>query len=251
MKATANGALNLSVLDGWWDEGYSPETGWAIGRGEEYGDDQADYQDNVESNALYDLLEKEIVPLFYERGRDGLPRGWIAKMKAAMSSHAGVFNTNRMVREYFETCYLPSVQRSQRLMAENYAEAKALAAWKAKVRQQWGRVRIKRTWSDWAEGQELKVGDQLQVQAEVYLGELKPTDVAVQLFFGPLNVEGLIVQGQTLPTLIAQSKGDGTYVFAGAISCRTSGRHGYALRILPQHEDLGNPFELGLVLWGE
>ncbi len=251
MKATANGALNLSILDGWWNEGYSPETGWAIGQGEEYGDDQVDYQDTVESNALYDLLEKEIVPLFYERGRDGLPRGWIAKMKAAMSSHAGVFNTNRMVREYFETCYLPSVQRSQRLMAENYARAKALATWKAKVRQQWGQIRIKRTWSDWAEGQELKVGDQLQVQAEVYLGELKPTDVAVQLFFGPLNVEGLIVQGQTLPTLIAQSKGDGTYIFAGAISCRTSGRHGYALRILPQHEDLGSPFELGLVLWGE
>jgi starch phosphorylase len=251
MKATANGALNLSVLDGWWDEGYSPETGWAIGRGEEYGDDQVDYQDTVESNALYDLLEKEIVPLFYERGRDGLPRGWIAKMKAAMSSHAGVFNTNRMVREYFERCYLPSVKRSERLKAENYAQAKALASWKAKVRQQWGQIRIKRVWSDWAEGQELKVGDQLQVQAEVYLGELKPTDVAVQLFFGTLNVEGLIVQGQTLPTLIAQSKGDGTYIFAGAISCRTSGRHGYALRIVPQHEDLGNPFELGLVLWGE
>jgi starch phosphorylase len=251
MKATANGALNLSVLDGWWDEGYSPETGWAIGRGEEYGDDQVDYQDTVESNALYDLLEKEIVPLFYERGRDGLPRGWLAKMKAAMSSHAGVFNTNRMVREYFEACYLPSARRSERLKAENFERAKALATWKAKVREQWGRIRIKRVWSDWAEGQELKVGDQLQVQAEVYLGELKPTDVAVQLFFGPLNVEGLIVQGQTLPTLIAQSKGAGTYIFAGAISCRTSGRHGYALRIVPQHEDLGHPFELGLVLWGE
>jgi starch phosphorylase len=251
MKATANGALNLSVLDGWWAEGYSPETGWAIGQGEEYGDDQADYQDTVESNALYDLMEKEIVPLFYERGRDGLPRGWIAKMKAAMSSHAGVFNTNRMVREYFETCYLPSAERSQRLMAENYQHAKALATWKAKVRQQWGQIRFKRIWSDWSEGQELKVGDQLQVQAEVYLGDLKPTDVAVELFYGPLNVEGLIVQGQTLPTLIAQSKGNGTYIFAGAISCRTSGRHGYALRIVPQHEDLGNPFELGLVLWGE
>ncbi len=116
MKATANGALNLSILDGWWDEGYTPETGWAIGHGEEYADDQSDYQDTIESNAIYDLLEKDIVPLFYERGRDGLPRGWIAKMKAAMREHAGVFNTNRMVREYYEFCYLPCAQRSHRLM---------------------------------------------------------------------------------------------------------------------------------------
>jgi starch phosphorylase len=250
MKATANGALNLSVLDGWWDEGYTPETGWAIGRGEEYADDQAAYQDEVEANAIYDLLEKEIIPLFYERGRDGLPRGWIAKMRAAMRDHAGVFNTNRMVRNYTEQCYEPSAMRSQRLMDDDQKRARALAAWKARVRRQWGKIRIERVWAEAAEGQELKVGDQLQVQAKVHLGELKPTDVAVELFYGPLNAEGLIVQGQALPTLIAQSKGKGNFVFAGAIACHTSGRHGYALRIVPQHEDLGNPFEMGLILWG-
>ncbi len=249
MKATANGALNLSILDGWWDEGYTPETGWAIGHGEEYREDEADYQDTVESNAIYDLLEKEIVPLFYERGRDGLPRGWIAKMKAAMRDHAGVFNTNRMVREYFEHCYWPSVERSQRLMENGQERAKALAAWKANVRQQWGQIRIERVWADGRDGQELKVGDQLQVQAQVSLGSLNPTDVAVELFHGPLNAEGLIAEGQTIPMLIAQSKGNGSYMFAGAISCRTSGRQGYALRIVPSHEDL-NPFDMGLILWG-
>jgi starch phosphorylase len=250
MKATANGALNLSILDGWWDEGYTPETGWAIGQGEEYSKDQFDYQDAVESNAIYDLLEKEIVPLFYERGRDGLPRGWTAKMKAAMRDHAGVFNTNRMVRDYFEESYLPSWQRSQRLMEGDLEHAKALAAWKDRVREQWSSLRIERVWADTAQGQEIKVGDQLQVHAQIYLGELKPTDVAVELFHGPLNAEGQIVEGQALPTLIAQSKGKGNYVFAGAIGCQTSGRHGYALRIIPHHEDLGNPFEMGLILWG-
>jgi glycogen phosphorylase len=250
MKATANGALNLSVLDGWWAEGYTPETGWAIGHGEEYSNDQADYQDQVEANALYDLLEGEIIPLFYERGRDGLPRGWLARMKAAMRGHAGVFNTNRMVREYTEECYLPSAQRSGHLMANDQEHAKALAAWKAKLYQQWGRIRIERTWADTAEGQELKVGSQLEVQAQVYLGELKPTDVAVELYFGLLDAEGQIGQGQVLPTLITQSKGMGTFVFAGAITCQASGRHGYALRIVPHHEDLGNPFEMGLILWG-
>jgi starch phosphorylase len=250
MKATANGALNMSILDGWWDEGYTPETGWAIGRGEEYGEDQFEYQDQVEANAIYDLLEKEIVPLFYERGRDGLPRGWIAKMKAAMSDHAGVFNTNRMVRDYFEQCYLPSSRRSQQLAENSLERAKALAGWKARVRRLWSQVRIERVWTETAEGQDLYVGNQLQVQAQIHLGELKPTEVAVQLFYGPLDAEGQIVEGRALPTLIAQSKGEGRYVFAGAISCRSSGRHGYALRIVPYHEDLGNPFEMGLVLWG-
>jgi starch phosphorylase len=250
MKATANGALNLSVLDGWWDEGYTPETGWAIGRGEEYADDQAEYQDRVEANAIYDLLEKEIVPLFYERGRDGLPRGWIAKMKAAMRDHAGVFNTNRMVREYTERCYLPSAARGQRLWEDDQHRAKALAAWKAKLRQHWGEIRISRVWTERADSEDLRVGDQLQVKAEVYLSELKPTDVSVQLYYGPVDASNLIVDGLALPTLIAQSKGKGSYVFAGAIPCRTSGQHGYALRILPSHEDLGNAFEMGLVLWG-
>jgi starch phosphorylase len=250
MKATANGALNLSVLDGWWDEAYTPETGWAIGRGEEYGSDQVDYQDEVEANALYDLLEKEIIPLFYERSRDGLPRGWTAKMKAAMRDHAGLFNTNRMVRDYTELCYEPSAMRSDRLMQNDLERAKALAAWKARVREQWPQIRIERVWSEWAEGQELKVGDQLQVQAQVQLGQLKPTDVAVELYYGPLDAEGLIVQGQVLPTLIAQSKGSGTYIFAGAITCQTSGRHGYALRIVPKHDDLETPFEMNLILWG-
>jgi len=250
MKATANGALNLSVLDGWWAEAYTPETGWAIGLGEEYADDQVDYQDEVEANALYDLLEKEIVPLFYDRSRDGLPRGWTAKMKAAMRDHAGLFNTNRMVRDYTELCYEPSAARSERLMGDDLDRAKALAAWKAKLRQQWPQLRIDRVWADNAQGQGLKVGDQLQVQAQVFLADLKPTDVSVELFHGPLDTQGLIGQGEALPTLIAQSKGKGTYIFAGAISCRTSGRQGYAVRIVPKHEDLDNPFEMNLILWG-
>jgi len=250
MKATANGALNVSILDGWWDEGYTPETGWAIGHGEEYDEDQFEYQDQVEANAIYDLLEKEIIPIFYERGRDGLPRDWIAKMKAAMRDHAGMFNTNRMVREYYERCYLPSARRNQQLTEDDLAKAKALAAWKAGLRRQWSQIRIERVWEEGTEIQGLKVGDQLQVHAGVHLGELKPTDVSVELYYGGLSAEGLIVEGQASPMLIAQSKGKGKYVFAGAIACRTSGRHGYALRILPRHDDLGNPFEMGLVLWG-
>jgi len=250
MKATSNGALNLSVLDGWWDEAYTTDTGWAIGHGEEYGEDQYEYQDRVEANALYDLLEKEIIPLFYVRGRDGLPRDWIARMKSAIRDHAAVFNTNRMVREYFERCYLSSAQRSQALAGNDLERAKALAAWKATLREQWGQIRIDSVSTEGPNDQALKVGDQLQVQAQVNLGSLNPTDVAVELYHGPLNAEGMIAHGRAMPMLIAQSKGKGKYVFAGAIACQTSGRHGFALRIVPQHEDMGNPFEMGLILWG-
>jgi starch phosphorylase len=250
MKATANGAPNLSILDGWWDEGYSPETGWAIGHGEEYTEDQVDYQNQVEANAIYDLLEKDIVPLFYERGRDGLPRGWIAKMKAAIREHSGVFNTNRMVQEYYELGYHPSLVRSQRLMANDLDAATSLAAWKAELARQWNKVSITRVWSDASDGQELKVGDQLQVQAEVSIGSLNPTDVVVELYHGRVNAEGMIEEGQAVPMLIAQSKGSGRYVFAGGIPCQTSGRQGYALRIVPHNEDLSNPFSMGLLLWG-
>ena len=109
MKVGANGGLNLSILDGWWDEGYDPARGWAIGTGEEY--DDRKHQDNVESQSLYDILESELVPLFYERGTDGLPRRWIAKMKASMRELCPAFNTNRMVREYAERFYVPALER--------------------------------------------------------------------------------------------------------------------------------------------
>ena len=109
MKAAVNGALNLSVLDGWWVEACNVNTGWAIGQGEEYGDEK--YQDEVESNALYNLLEKELIPLFYNRGADGLPRAWISKMKTSMREICPVFNTNRMVKEYAEKYYLPAHNR--------------------------------------------------------------------------------------------------------------------------------------------
>ena len=138
MKATLNGAINVSILDGWWAEGYNVNTGWAIGSGEEYGDEA--YQDEVESNALYDLLEKEIVPLFYTRSADGLPRAWISRMKTAMRTICPFFNTNRMVCQYAEESYLPALARYNALTDNHLERARALAAWKARVRASWAAV---------------------------------------------------------------------------------------------------------------
>ncbi len=131
MKAALNGALNLSCLDGWWDEGYDPECGWAIGHGEEYGDPKL--QDEVEGKALYDLLEREIVPLFYARGRDGLPRGWIRRMKASMSWVGRRFTSHRMLQSYAEQFYLPALQRAKELCGEDFRRCRELAAYRRKL----------------------------------------------------------------------------------------------------------------------
>jgi len=245
MKATANGVVNMSTLDGWWDEAYQPDTGWAIGRGEVYED--LNYQDDIESRAIYDILEKEIVPLFYDRNSNGLPQKWIARMKVAMRAICPVFNTNRMVCEYAERFYLPAAQRYGHLAEGEMARAKALAQWKSLLHEHWSEIRV-----DSVEAEipaELKVGTELQVRAQVVLGALEPKDVMVQLYYGPLDTMGAIPKGEVLPMKWVESNGNGSHVFIGSIPARTSGRYGYTLRILPHHEDLSNPYEPGLILW--
>ncbi len=245
MKATANGVINMSTLDGWWDEAYQPDTGWAIGRGELYED--LNYQNDIESRAIYGILEKEIVPLFYDRNSNGLPHKWIAQMKAAMRAICPVFNTNRMIREYTERLYLPAAQRYRRLTEGEMARAKALSQWKSHLHEHWSEIRMDNVKTEVPA--RLKVGAELQVRAQVYLGALEPSDVTVQLYYGPLDTKGEISKGEVMAMKWLESNGDGNHTFVGSIPARTSGRYGYALRILPHHEDLSNPYEPGLILW--
>jgi starch phosphorylase len=140
MKVVPNGGLNLSILDGWWDEAHSPHIGWAIGKGESYKD--IEYQNKVESNALYDILEREVIPLFYSRSRDGLPRGWIRTMKQSMHSLCYVFNTDRMVKQYVNDFYLPAVAESRRLTENDAARAREVASWKRRIRQAWSGIHV-------------------------------------------------------------------------------------------------------------
>ena len=142
MKAAFNGALNISILDGWWDEAYSPGTGWAIGQGEEYEDEE--YRDRVEAGALLDLLENEVVPLFYQRGPDNVPQGWTAFMRTAMTTLCPVFNTNRMVHEYVVNGYLRADERRAHLEEDNFRRARELARWKERVRKGWPGVQVVR-----------------------------------------------------------------------------------------------------------
>ena len=205
MKAAANGVLNLSILDGWWDEAYTPSVGWAIGRGEIY--DNTDNQDQVEAETLYDLLERDVIPMFYDRGRDNLPRRWIGHMKNSIGALSYVFNTNRMVAEYTNRFYMPAARRYALLTDDNLSGAKSLAAWKNHLYENWSQVRIEKVNGELPT--EIKVGDEFIAQAEVSLGKLTPEDVAVELYIGLVNPSGEIVRGRAVPMHVIKHTKDG------------------------------------------
>jgi starch phosphorylase len=246
MKVVTNGGLNLSILDGWWCEGYDGDNGWAIGAGEEYAD--LTYQDEVESRALLDLLQQDIAPMFYKRGTDGLPRDWIRRMKRSIMTLVPVFNTNRMVEEYTSRCYIPSQRRAAKLRTDHLRAAKELAAWRRRIAKDWGLVKI--------EGVEAPVGDMLSVGAEfpvkvrVNLGAFAPEDVEVQLCHGVLDAMGEIADPSATPLYPDAHRNGSTVLFGGSVPCHASGQFGFTVRVLPKHPNLPHLFEPGLVTWG-
>jgi len=245
MKVACNGGLNLSILDGWWVEAYNTHNGWAIGSGELYDDWQ--YQDQVEGQAAYNVLEKEVVPTFYDRGADGLPRKWTERMKQSMASICPVFTTYRMVREYAEAFYMPAGRRMSDMMAGSFARAIALAKWKQAVLKAWPEIRIETV--EQSGPDELTVGGQLEVRANVRLGELAPDDVEVQLYIGQLDGKGRLRDAQPSTMTCVQSN-SATHLYTAAIPCDRSGMHGFGVRVIPRNADLAYPYDLGLILWG-
>ncbi len=246
MKVCFNGGLNLSILDGWWCEGYQGDNGWAIGHGEEYQD--LTYQDEIESRAIYDLLEQEIAPNFYNRSTDGLPRGWVRMMKRSMATCCPAFNTNRMVQDYMEKCYAPSADRFDRLIDNNLVKSVELSQWRRKLRSEWNRIRIDDVQ---ARGKDtMEVGAELEVHARVFLGTLKPEDVEVQLFHGLVDNLGEIPKPKTVAMGSNGAMSGPAWVFKGTIECQNSGHYGYAVRVLPKNADQGNPHQSGLICWG-
>jgi len=245
MKAAMNGALNLSVLDGWWDEACTPATGWAIGNGEE--DSDPAEQDRVEAGALYDRLERDIVPLFYERGADGLPRGWIDLMKSAIEALCPVFNTNRMVHEYTRAGYRPALERRERLEADNFRGARELAAWRRRVHEAWPGVRVEDGGT--SAGPEVISGDEVEVNALVTSGGLGPEELDVQVYYGRVNGAGDIEGAQAVSMTAGPSHADGRLRYSARIRCERSGRSGFTVRVLPRHAALTHPQETGLIAW--
>jgi starch phosphorylase len=258
MKAAINGALNVSTLDGWWCEGYSLNNGWVIGAGETYDDN--DYQDKVESEAIFNLFENEIVPLFYTRSADNLPRAWIHRMKNSIKWIAPRFNTHRMVAEYTSRFYKPAAQAWLTFVESGMQKAKDLAAWKNRLRQEWNNVKIEDVDVQVRNGKaavplgdntaSLEVGSELQITANVRLGALSPQDVSVQIYHGAVDSWGNINHGCVKNMENAeQDKKENPYQFKGTVKCTHSGKSGFAIRVMPKNEELVESFEPGLITW--
>lgn len=247
MKAAMNGLPNLSVLDGWWDEANYVRTGWPIGSGEDYED--PDYQDDVEANALYELLEKAVVPLFYNRDKDEIPRGWMAKMKDAIRLNTPRFNTARMVKEYAMRGYFAASDRFSALTAHDFKPARELAHWQSRLLEHWYDIQIEEVCI--SESLELKVNQHFQVEARLHLGDLTPQDIRVELYQGEVEVDGEIHSGLPTPMAYQGEESQGRSLYTVEVTYTTSGLQGLSLRILPTHQYLNSPYDLKVILWAQ
>lgn len=246
MKVPVNGGINFSVLDGWWCEGYDKENGWAIGAGEDY--DDPDYQDQVENTALYELLENEIAPTYYDRTSDGVPREWVRVMKNSMRTVNAEFNTNRMVEEYTQRFYVPCIEQSLKLRDNDAALARNLAVWRADVAKKWPGLYIVDVAADDQEAQPM--GSRFAVRATIDLGELEADDVLFEIYHGLLDLHGEIVSGETETMMLEGDATTGRVVYKGEIPCRRSGQRGFTVRVTPRNPRLHlNRFDTGLIRW--
>jgi starch phosphorylase len=252
MKATANAVLNVSVPDGWWDEVWNDpdnprQIGWAIGKGEEYSD--PNYQDQVEAEALYDLLERDIIPTFYERGVDRIPRKWVERMKACVGSLCPFVNTHRMVREYVESYYIKAHGQFRALEAGNADRARALAAAIERIRKEWHEVWVEEV-EDGSAGM-VPVSSSMRVRARVHLGQLTPQDVVVESYVGRVDMNGELVEGKAVAMQPEGQPSNGSYDYVVETSIARSGLHGFTVRVRPSHPDMSVSFIPGLICWAD
>ena len=242
-KATLNGALNCSILDGWWAEMFDGHNGWAISSAET-SEDLA-RRDELEANSLFEILEAQVVPLFYE-GPGDVPQGWLRRVRASLVSLGPLVVAERMVRDYVEGLYEPMAQRNEAMSASGHARGRALSAWKGRVRASWDEVAIEALNGETTPAD---LGAERTVEALVRLGPLTPDDVAVELLHGPLGDDGEPAFSSSPMAMVGHEDDDGRYRYAGRFICGHAGRYGYTARVVAHHPDLGHTSELGCVAW--
>ncbi len=243
MKAALNGALNCSVLDGWWDEMYNGRNGWAIGTRATVPD--ADLQDRIDASALYDLLERDIVPRFYDRSEGPLPRRWIERAKDGLVTLAPRITADRMVRDYVQELYEPAARQSREMRDSGFERARALAAWKAKVREFWEDVEVINVDGDVTAAE---VGEDRTVAATIKVGRLDTDDINVQLAHGSVGANGELVAPRMIE-MKPQVCEHGVCTYSGSFTASSAGLYGFAVRVVPSHPNLSDPMDMGLVTW--
>ncbi|MEU3057519.1 alpha-glucan family phosphorylase [Streptomyces griseus] len=246
MKAALNGCLNLSVRDGWWDEWFDPDFGWEIPTADGSAVDE-DRRDELESNALYALIEDRVAPRFYDRGAEGLPDRWIEMVRSTLVNLGPKVLAGRMVREYVERLYAPAAQARRAL---DPGAARELARWKAEVRAAWPDVAVDHVESvtDTAAGGSAELGATLALRVRIALGGLDPDDVEVQVVAGRVDSGDAIADAQTFPLKPAGGQDlEDRWLYEGPLALDRTGPYGYTVRVLPAHPLLATGAEMGLV----
>ncbi len=249
-KVPVNAGLNLSVSDGWWCEGYNGGNGWTIGPVVEEprpDDEQSDYQD---AESLYTLLEEEVIPLYFERRDQALPREWLKRVKNSMQSLIARFSSNRMVTDYFERAYLPTAARHADMLVNELALPKHLAEWKKDVAGRFPSLRIESLRVDGVADDVLCCNRAMRVEALIRPGAMKKEELLVQLVAGPHNGVNFIGAPDCIQLHNVRSEEDGALVYAGSYSPTRNGYHAYGVRVLPVTQGLASPLDTGLALWG-
>jgi glycogen phosphorylase len=242
MKAALNGCLNLSVLDGWWDEWFDGHNGWAIPTAD--GVTDADHRDDLEAAALYDLLEKTVSPLFYDRDQQGLPARWIEMVRHTLQTLGPKVLATRMVRDYVVGLYAPAY-RSGRALDGGFEGARELAAWKTKVRTAWPSVRVDHVETSGVDDA-AEVGSTLEVRAFVSLGQLSPDDIDVQVVHGRVDDNDQITATSAVSLRHEEAYEGGRHRYVGAVTLDRPGPFGYTARVVPDHRLTATAAELGL-----
>jgi starch phosphorylase len=247
MKLPPNGGLNLSVLDGWWCESYNGNNGWAIGA--EINGGSVDFQSEVDAGSLYQLLENQIIPLYYAKPDGKLPLAWLQLMRESIRSITPIFNTHRMVKEYTERLYVPAAKAHKEFARDECAAATGLSKWKAQMRKDWPQVSILEVQVGNADRQNIQVGEALQVSAKVHLGAVAPDHVRVEAYHGEADNGG--IKNPTVTVLDGSSpgEGEGNYIYQGAVPASDSGTYGFSVRVVPIHPHLMQTHELRLITW--
>ena len=243
MKAALNGALNVSIRDGWWDEWFDGDNGWAIPTADGLVDSER--RDELEAAALYDLIESNVAARFYERTDDGPPTRWIEMVRHTIESLGPKVLASRMVRDYVVQLYVPAAVSGRRFAADGYRLAQDLAQWKTKVRAQWDQVAVNYVVASGV-GDSPQVGDDFSVHVDVSLGDLEPADVWVQLVHGRVDLDDRIVEPTYTALSLAESAGPGRWIYGGQVGLQRTGAFGYTVRVVPAHPGLTAAVELGL-----
>ncbi|WP_176716551.1 alpha-glucan family phosphorylase [Pseudarthrobacter enclensis] len=259
MKAALNGSLNLSVLDGWWDEMYDGENGWAIPTANNGASPEE--RDDIEAAALYELLETQVAPRFYgstvsaaagaagpsTSGAERVPTHWVSMIKHTLSHLGPQVSAERMLRDYVNILYRPAAEAGRSASAANYLEARSLASWTAKVRSAWPQVHVEHVDSVGV-SEDPQIGDTLQVNAYVALNSLTPEDVYVEVAYGRAEESDNLTDITLMELQVKEDLGSGRHLFSGSLVIDRSGPFGYTVRVLPRHEGLASKAELGLIV---